>query len=71
MFHPIDDCEHPLLYMPGTGIASQETAISESRTNGLGAYLTIKVDLVARFFLHPSVPTSYRVFLGGTPHFLP
>ena len=27
MFHPIDDCEHPLLYLPGTGIASQETAI--------------------------------------------
>ena len=27
MFHPIDDCEHPLLYLPGTGIASYETAI--------------------------------------------
>jgi hypothetical protein len=22
VFHPIDDCEHPLLYLPGTGIAS-------------------------------------------------
>jgi hypothetical protein len=21
VFHPIDDCEHPLLYLPGTGIA--------------------------------------------------
>ena len=30
MFHPIDDCEHPLLYLSGTGIASQETAISGS-----------------------------------------
>jgi hypothetical protein len=30
MFHPIDDCEHPLLYLPGTGKASQETAISGS-----------------------------------------
>ena len=29
-FHPIDDCEHSLLYLPGTGIASQETAISGS-----------------------------------------
>jgi hypothetical protein len=29
VFHPIDDCEHPLLYLPGTGIASQETAISK------------------------------------------
>jgi hypothetical protein len=28
VFHPIDDCEHPLLYLPDTGIASQETAIS-------------------------------------------
>jgi hypothetical protein len=30
VFHPIDDCEHPLLYLPGTGRASQETAISGS-----------------------------------------
>ena len=29
VFHLIDDCEHPLLYLPGTGIASQERAISE------------------------------------------
>jgi hypothetical protein len=28
VFHPIDDYEHPLLYFPGTGIASPETAIS-------------------------------------------
>jgi hypothetical protein len=30
VFHPIDDCEHPLLYLPGTGIASQGRAISGS-----------------------------------------
>jgi hypothetical protein len=30
VFHLIDDCEHSLLYSPGTGIASQETAISGS-----------------------------------------
>jgi hypothetical protein len=30
VFHPIDDCEHPLLYLPGTGIASYETAIPGS-----------------------------------------
>jgi hypothetical protein len=30
VFHPIDDCKHLLLYLPGTGIASQETAISGS-----------------------------------------
>jgi hypothetical protein len=30
VFHPIDDSEHPLLYLPGTGLASQERAISGS-----------------------------------------
>ena len=30
MFHSIADCEHPLLCLQGTGIASQETAISSS-----------------------------------------
>jgi hypothetical protein len=30
VFHPIDDYQHLLLYLPGTGIASQETAISGS-----------------------------------------
>ena len=35
MFHPIDDCEHPLLYLPGTGKASQETAISGSLQQNL------------------------------------
>jgi hypothetical protein len=30
VFHPIDDCEHLLMYLPSTGIGSQETAISGS-----------------------------------------
>jgi hypothetical protein len=30
VFHPIDVCEPPLLYLPGTGITSKETAISGS-----------------------------------------
>jgi hypothetical protein len=30
VLHPIDDCKHPLLYLPDTGIASQEIAISGS-----------------------------------------
>ena len=29
VFHLIDDCGHPLLYLPGTGIAPQETAVSD------------------------------------------
>jgi hypothetical protein len=30
VFHPIADCEHPLLCLPGPGIASHEAAISGS-----------------------------------------
>ena len=30
VIHPTADCEHPLLYLPGMSIASQETAISGS-----------------------------------------
>jgi hypothetical protein len=32
---PMDDCEHPLLYLSGTGRTSQETAISGSCQQGL------------------------------------
>jgi hypothetical protein len=28
VLHPMDGCEHPLLYLPGTGRALQVTAIS-------------------------------------------
>ena len=35
VFHSIDDCEHPLLYLPGTGIASYETAIPGSLQQNL------------------------------------
>jgi hypothetical protein len=35
VFHPIDDCEPPLLYLPGTGIASEERAISGSGQQNL------------------------------------
>jgi hypothetical protein len=37
--HPIDDCEHPLLYLPGTGKASQETAMSGSCQQKLSGIL--------------------------------
>jgi hypothetical protein len=39
VFHPIDDCEHPLLYLPGTGIASQEIAISGPSLGGKAVVL--------------------------------
>ena len=35
VFHLIDDCEHPLLYLPGTVIASYETAIPGSLQQNL------------------------------------
>jgi hypothetical protein len=35
VFHFIDDCEHPLLYFPGTGIASYETDITGSLQQNL------------------------------------
>jgi hypothetical protein len=35
VFHPIDDCEHPLHYLTGNGIASQESAISRSLQQNL------------------------------------
>jgi hypothetical protein len=30
VFYPIDDCEHPPLYLPGIGLDSQERAMSGS-----------------------------------------
>jgi hypothetical protein len=35
VFHLTDDCEHPLLYLPGTGIASYKTAITGSLQQNL------------------------------------
>ena len=37
MILPITDCEHPLLYLPGTDIASQETAMSGSFQQNLAS----------------------------------
>ena len=38
MFHPINDCEQPLLYLPVPGIVSQETAISGSFEGSMPQY---------------------------------
>ena len=35
VFQLIDDCDHPLLYLPGTGVASYETAITGSLQQNL------------------------------------
>ena len=39
VFHLIDDCEHPLLYLPGTSIASYETAIPGSLQQNLRPFI--------------------------------
>jgi hypothetical protein len=48
VLHPMDDCEHPLLYLPGTGRASQDTAtlvacqqalVGICLVSGFGGYL--------------------------------
>ena len=42
VFHPIDDYEHQLLYLLGTGIISPETAISGSFQQNLdGIYNSV------------------------------
>jgi hypothetical protein len=50
MFHLIDDGEHLLLYLPGTGIASYETAITGSLQH-MQQYL----GLVADYGMDPQV----------------
>jgi hypothetical protein len=37
VFHPIADCEHPLLYLLGPGVVSQETAVSGSFQQNLAS----------------------------------
>jgi len=41
VFHPIDDCEHPFLYLPGTSIASQETGVPGSFQQNLSGICNI------------------------------
>jgi hypothetical protein len=53
VFHPIADYEHPLLCLPGTSIASQETAISGSFQQNLAGVC----DGVCRFNFMLSLST--------------
>ena len=60
MFHPIDDCEHPFLYLPGTGISSHETAISGSFQQNLAGMC----NSVCVWWLIMEVPShNYSYFL--------
>jgi hypothetical protein len=50
VIHPIADCEHPLLCLPGPGIASQETAISGSKGDVLCIkYVLVKSEFASNF----------------------
>ena len=51
MFYPIDDCEHPLLYFPGTGIASQE--VYQSPVSKILLAYAIVLDLVVVYGMDP------------------
>ena len=53
VFHPIDDCEHPLLYLPGTTIASQEIAIYTCSTMFIAALF-----IIARIWKEPRCPST-------------
>jgi hypothetical protein len=53
VFHPIADCELPLLCLPGTGKASQETAISGSfQQNLAGICNSVYVWLLIMGWIH-------------------
>jgi hypothetical protein len=49
VFHPVDDCEHPLLYLPGIGIVSKERAMSGSFQQNLSGICN-SVSLLPLYF---------------------
>jgi hypothetical protein len=65
VFHLIDDCEHPLLYLSGAGIASYETAIiflAYAIVSGFGGFIwKDRTELLQNFkFSHTIVATTPR-----------
>jgi hypothetical protein len=58
MFHPIDDCEHPLLYLPGTGIASRETLLYQGPDSKILLTYAIVSGLVVVYGMDPWVGQS-------------
>jgi hypothetical protein len=58
VFHPINDYEHPLLYLPGIGIASQEIAISASYQQNLVGNMQLCLGLVIVYEMDPWVGQS-------------
>jgi hypothetical protein len=55
VFHPIDDYEHPLLYLPGTGISlTQDNYISVPSAKSCG-HMQYCLGLVADYWMDPLV----------------
>jgi hypothetical protein len=57
VFHPIDDCEHPLLYLPDIDIASQERAMSGTCQQNLAGICKC-LGLVVVYGMDPQVGQS-------------
>jgi hypothetical protein len=58
VFHPRDDREHPLLYLPGTSIASQEGAMSGSCQQKYFWHMQYCLGLVVVYGMDPQVGQS-------------
>ena len=55
VFHPVADCEHPFLCLPGTSIASQETALNSYLPKPSWYSLTLTHSLLHSLVSNPSV----------------
>jgi hypothetical protein len=62
VFHVIDDCEHPLLYLPGTGIASYKTTMTGSLQQNLSGICNNKknkgLSLCFNFYIQTGIKMS-------------
>jgi hypothetical protein len=65
VIHPVADCEHPLLCLPGTGIVSQEIAISASFQQNIQMIMGWIPGCGSLWMVHPFV--SAPNFVSVTP----
>jgi hypothetical protein len=70
VFHPIDDCEHPLLYLAGIGIAPQKTAISGSYQQNLLVYAIVSEFGGGLWNGSPAIALSEWLFVQSLLHTL-
>jgi hypothetical protein len=58
MLHPMDGCEHPLLYLSVTGRGSHKTAISDSCEQALGIHNSVWFWRLSRRLIPRWVPNE-------------